>query len=303
MTVIEFPTPYAPDGESCLAKGLAAREQFGDEPSLRFMFAPHAPYTVGGAMLSRIGSLAEEMDVPIAIHLQETRQEVQEALAKTGMRPTERLARLGLLSPRLIAVHGVHLDDNDIALLATRGAHVAHCPASNLKLANGFAPVDALLRAGVNMGIGTDGAASNNRLDMLAEMRLAALLAKGSSGKAETMSAHEALHAATLAGARALGWDSEIGSIVVGKKADLVAVRLDSPHQVPVFDAASQLVYTAGREDVEEIWIEGNSVAKKLQLIKSPSNFDRERILSRLSHWHSLATGVISGTNPYFSKA
>ncbi|GAA4331529.1 TRZ/ATZ family hydrolase [Pigmentiphaga soli] len=302
MTVIDFPTPYASDADDYLAKGLAAREQFRDEPLLRFMFAPHAPYTVGDAALSRIGELAEELDVPIAIHLQETRDEVAEALARTGMRPTARLAALGLLSPRLIGVHAVHLDAADIALLAGHGAHVAHCPASNLKLASGLAPVGALLAAGVNVGIGTDGAASNNRLDLLGDTRLAALLAKGQSGDAAALPAHEALRAATLAGARALGRDDEIGSIEVGKRADLVSIRLDAAHQLPVFDAASHVVYAAGREDVEEVWIDGNSVAKKLQLIKSSSNRELNAILCRIQQWHHRAAAIISGTNPYFCR-
>jgi len=296
-----FELPGAP-AEHLLAQTLAAHERYRGEPTLRFMLAPHAPYTVGDDMLRRLASVAEEADLPLAIHLHETREEVEAAQARHGMRPAERLARLGLLSPRLVAVHGVHLDAGDIALLASHGASLAHCPASNLKLASGLAPVARLLEAGVNLGIGTDGAASNNRLDMLSELRLAALLAKGASGDARALPAYEALHAATLGGARALGWDAEIGSIAVGKCADLVAIRLDAARLAPVFDPVSQVVYAAGREDVDEVWVSGNSVAKKLQLTNSPSKSDLERIMSRISQWRLRACGVISGTNTYVSQ-
>ncbi|MDH2234754.1 TRZ/ATZ family hydrolase [Pigmentiphaga sp. GD03639] len=297
-----FEIPGAPPAEQMLAQALAAHEKYRGEPGLRFMLAPHAPYTVGDDMLRHLAAVAEEADLTIAIHLHETRQEVEEAVAMHGMRPAERLAHLGLLSPRLVAVHGVHLDADDIALLASHGVSLAHCPASNLKLASGLAPVARLLEAGVNLGIGTDGAASNNRLDMLSELRLAALLAKGASGDARALPAHRALHAATLGGAKALGWDDRIGSVAVGKYADLVAIRLDSARLAPVFDPVSHVVYAAGREDVEEVWIDGRTVAKKLQLTNSPSKSDLERIMSRISQWRLRAAGVISGTNTYLSQ-
>jgi 5-methylthioadenosine/S-adenosylhomocysteine deaminase len=294
-----FDVPGGPSPDSLLEAFLATRDEYRDEPLLRFTLAPHAPYTVGDDLFRRIGMLAEEIDVPITVHLQETAQEVQDSLAQHGMRPTERLDGLGLISPRLIAVHGVHLDAGDISLLAAQGAHLAHCPASNLKLASGIAPVSQMLAAGLNVGIGTDGAASNNRLDMLSEMRLAALLAKGATGDARALAAHDALHAATLAGAKALGWDAEIGSLVPGKYADIVAIQLDAAHLQPVYDPASHVVYAAGREDVDEVWVNGETVAKKLQLTNSPSKSDHERIMSRLSQWHERAAGVLSGTNAY----
>ncbi|VCU69015.1 5-methylthioadenosine/S-adenosylhomocysteine deaminase [Pigmentiphaga humi] len=296
-----FEIPGAQPVETLITQALAALEQFRGEPKLRFTLDPHAPYTVGDDTLWRIAALAEEADLGIAIHLQETRQEVDDAIAATGMRPAERLARLGLLSPRLVAVHGVHLNTDDIALLAAHGASLAHCPASNLKLASGIAPVAGMAAAGLNIGLGTDGAASNNRLDMLGELRLAALLAKGASGDASALPAHAALHAATLGGARALGWDADIGSIEVGKCADLVAIRLDSARLAPVFDPVSHIVYAAGREDVETVWVDGEPVAKKLQLSKYPSQSNLERIMSRVSQWRLRASSVISGTNAYLS--
>jgi 5-methylthioadenosine/S-adenosylhomocysteine deaminase len=182
------------------------------------------------------------------------------------VRPLQRLESLGLVSPRLIAVHAVHLNDSEVKLLARNGCSVAHCPSSNLKLASGFAPVPALLDAGVNVGLGTDGAASNNRLDVLQEMRTAALVAKAVSGNPETMPAHAALHAATLAGARALGLDRAIGSIEVGKSADLCAVSLASLETRPCYDPVSHLVYAAGREHVSDVWVEGNRVVADREL-------------------------------------
>jgi 5-methylthioadenosine/S-adenosylhomocysteine deaminase len=195
----------------------------------------------------------------VHVHLHETADEVQRSLAEHGMRPLARLEKLGLLGPGLIAVHAVHLDAREIALLAKYGCSVAHCPSSNLKLASGFAPIGALADAGVNIALGTDGAASNNRLDLLQEMRLAALLAKAVAGNAAAMPAHAALRAATLGGARALGLDAQIGSLAPGKAADLVALRIEGVELTPCYDPASQLVYAAGREHVAHVWVNGEA--------------------------------------------
>jgi len=266
LIAIEFPTVYASDPDDYLAKGLAARDAMRDHARLSFCFAPHAPYTVSDRTLSRIGTMAEELDLPVHIHLHETADEVRESVASHSVRPLQRLDALGLVSPRLIAVHAVHLGAEEIALLARHGCSVAHCPSSNLKLASGFAPVPALLGAGVNVGLGTDGAASNNRLDVLLEMRTAALLAKAVSGNPETMPAHAALHAATLAGARALGLERAIGSIRAGKLADLCAISLESLETRPCYDPVSHLVYAAGREHVTDVWVEGTRVVVDREL-------------------------------------
>ena len=266
MIALEFPSAYANGPDDYLARGLELRDRMRHEPLLSFCLAPHAPYTVSDATFSKIAGYAAELGLPVHIHLHETAREVADETAKTGERPLARLHRLGLVGPQLIAVHAVHLDAGEIALLALHGASVAHCPASNLKLASGIAPVAALLDAGVNVGIGTDGAASNNRLDMFAEMRLAALLAKGASGRAAALPAHAALHAATLAGARALGQEQRIGSITPGKCADLVAVNLGTLGLMPVYDPVSHLVYAAGRSDVSDVWVGGKHVVKKQQM-------------------------------------
>ena len=268
LIAIEFPTAYASDPDDYLAKGLALRDRLRHEQRLSFCLAPHAPYTVGDATFEKIVRYSEELGLPIHVHLHETAQEIKDSIATHGVRPLARLARLGLIGPQTIAVHAVHLDPAEIDLLARHGASVAHCPTSNLKLASGIAPVAALLRAGVNLGLGTDGAASNNRLDMFGEMRLAALLAKGASGRADVLPAAAALRAATLAGARALGLEAEIGSITAGKRADLCAVSLARIELQPVYDPVSHLVYAAGREDVSDVWVDGERVVKSQRLTR-----------------------------------
>jgi 5-methylthioadenosine/S-adenosylhomocysteine deaminase len=257
MIVFDFPSAYGADPDDYLAKGLALRDQWREHPLVSFCLAPHAPYTVSDATFRKVAKLAAEVEVPVHIHLHETEEEIRRSLAEHGVRPLERLQRLGLLGPGLIAVHAVHLEDGEIALLAKHGASVAHCPTSNLKLASGFAPAAKMAAAGINLAFGSDGAASNNRLDLFGEMRLAALLAKAVARDAAAMPAHAALRAATLGGATALGLEARIGSIVAGKAADLAAVRLSGPELSPCYDPLSHLVYAAGREHVSDVWVAG----------------------------------------------
>lgn len=262
LIVVDFPTAYASDPDDYLARGLALRDEWRDHPLASFCLAPHAPYTVSDATFTKVAKMAGEVEVPLHIHLHETEEEIRRSLAEHGVRPLERLRRLGLLGPGLIAVHAVHLEDAEIALLAKHGASVAHCPSSNLKLASGFAPVAKLAAAGVNLALGSDGAASNNRLDLFGEMRLAALLAKAVAGSAEAMPAHSALRAATLGGATALGLEARIGSLVPGKAADLAAVRITGPELAPCYDPLSHLVYAAGREHVSDVWVAGEALLR-----------------------------------------
>jgi len=258
MVVLDFPSAYAADADDYLAKGLAARDALRDEALISFCMAPHAPYTVSDKTLERIMTLADQLDLPIHMHVHETRAEIADSLKQYGVRPLARLQRLGLLGPGLIAVHAVHLDADEIALLAAHGASVAHCPSSNMKLGSGIAPVAALQGQGVRVGLGSDGAASNNRLDLFREMHQAALLAKVTNHDATLLDAHAALRMATLDGAAALGLERRIGSLVAGKEADLCAVRLDDPMLQPCFDPASHLVYVAGREHVSHVWVAGS---------------------------------------------
>ncbi|HXZ49188.1 MAG TPA: TRZ/ATZ family hydrolase [Usitatibacter sp.] len=277
MIAIEFASAYAHDAQDYLEKGLATRDAYRGEPLLAFTFAPHAPYTVGDETLRRIAVLAEELDVPIHTHVHETREEVEQGLARHGARPLERLRALGLVGPRLVAVHAVHLDEAELDLLAREGVSVAHCPSSNMKLASGAAPVAKMRARGIRVGVGTDGAASNNRLDVLTEMRNAALLAKVTSGDAAVVSAMEALEMATLEGAKALGLEARIGSLVPGKSADIAAVDLSAIETLPCFDPASHLVYAAGREHVTHVWIAGRArlVERRLQGLDEQDLRDR----------------------------
>jgi len=281
--VIDFPSAYAADADDYLRKGLALRDRYADEPLLSFCLAPHAPYTVSDESFGKVAKLAAELDLPVHLHLHETADEVSRSEHEHGARPLERLHRLGLLSPALIAVHAVHVSEAEIALLARHGCSVVHCPSSNLKLASGFAPVAALLKAGVNVALGTDGAASNNRLDMFQEMRTAALLAKAVAGDAEAMPAHAALRAATLGGASALGLESRIGTIAEGKQADLAAVRISGPELQPCYDVVSHLIYAAGREHVSHVWVAGRPVLRE-GVLHNPAFADLD---SRCEMWQN----------------
>ena len=283
LIVIEFPTPYAADAQDYLSKGLALRDELRNEPLLSFCLAPHAPYTVSDKSLRQIATFASELDLPVHMHVHETVAEIEQSLKEHGVRPLQRLADLGLLGPGLIAVHTVHLEPREIELFAQHGCHVAHCPSSNLKLASGLAPVRALLAAGVNVALGTDGAASNNRLDMFAEIRLAALLAKGITGDATALPAWQALEMATLGAARALGFDNKIGSLRPGKFADLAAVRLDDIETSPCYDPLSHLVYAAGREQVSHVWVNGKLVLDDRQL----TTIDTQEVIATAAYWRA----------------
>jgi len=280
IIAVEFRSAYASDAQDYLTKGIALRDSLRDEALLSFCLAPHAPFTVSDATFAQIAIYAGELDLPVHIHLHETAQELSESMDAHGMRPVARLERLGLLGPGLIAVHGVHLNKPEIELLARHGCSVAHCPSSNLKLGSGIAPVAALLQAGVNLGLGTDGAASNNRLDLFSEMRLAALLAK-SAGDPQVMPAHRALEAATIGGARALGLHERIGSITPGKFADLTAVNLSATELSPCYDPVSHLVYAAGREHVTDVWVSGARRVANGALI----DLDENTLRSRAQYW------------------
>jgi 5-methylthioadenosine/S-adenosylhomocysteine deaminase len=257
LVVLEFPTNYANDAADYIDKGTAAKDKLRDESLISFSFAPHAPYTVSDATFSQINTLSAQLDIGIHTHLHETKVEITQGEQTHGMRPLARLANLGLLNSTVTLAHCVHLNQAEIKLLAEHDCSIAHCPSSNLKLASGIAPTAEYAKHGINIGLGTDGAASNNRLDMFAEMRLAALLAKGQSGDATAISAHDALRMATINGAKALNLSDKIGSIEVGKLADLTAVRLTDIEMQPCFDVVSHLIYVAGREHVSHTWVNG----------------------------------------------
>lgn len=281
LIVLDFPTVWARDAEEYLAKGLAVQDHYRHSTLVQTAFAPHAPYTVSDAALERILVYAEELDIPIHMHVHETADEVAQGSARYGERPLARLDRLGLLSPRLLAVHMTQLEEAEIEWFAGFGAHVVHCPESNLKLASGFCPVARLLQAGVNVALGTDSAASNDDLDMLGEMRTGALLAKGVAGSASAVPAAQALRMATLSGARALGLDGHIGSLMPGKAADVVAVNLKAIETEPLYHPISQLVYAAGRRQVTDVWVAGKHVLKQGTLV----TLDERRLLHQAEAW------------------
>ncbi|MEQ1739157.1 MAG: TRZ/ATZ family hydrolase [Methyloglobulus sp.] len=266
LIVIDFPTVWAENSAAYIAKGLEVHDQFRHQPLITTSFAPHAPYTVSDSPLQEIRTLADELEIPINMHVHETLHEVDEALAKTGQRPLQRLHNLGLINPSFIAVHMTQLNAEEITLFAESGAHIVHCPESNIKLASGFCPVAQCLSAGINVALGTDGAASNNDLDMMGEMRSAALLAKAVAQDASAVPAMTALRMATINGAKALGLDQETGSLTIGKSADVIAIDLDYLETQPVFSPVSQIVYAASRQQVTDVWVAGKQLLKQRQL-------------------------------------
>ncbi len=279
MIVLEFPSAYASGPDDYLAKGAALRTAWAGKAGGRITWSvgPHAPYTVSDATLVKVKALADSTASPVHIHLHETAGEV--LASKTGGKegtnkhlsdsttsPLDNLDRLGLVNSSLVAVHMTAIDDADIARLGAAGASVVHCPTSNMKLASGFCPVAKLINAGVNVALGTDSAASNNALDFMAEMKTAAVLAKGVSGDATAVPAWQAVRMATLNGAKALGLDKDIGSIEVGKKADFIAVRMAGPDCAPMYSVLSHLVYATSRSAITDVWVDGQQLLDNRRL-------------------------------------
>lgn len=279
--ILDFPSAWAAGADEYIHKAVKLVDDFRHQSRVRIAFGPHAPYTVSDVPFQRVVTLAAEIDAPIQVHLHETAFEVEDAVAKTGLRPFARLQQLGLLGPTLQAVHMTQLTDDEIATLAGTGAHVIHCPESNLKLASGFCPVAKLLDAGVNIALGTDGAASNNDLDMWSEMRTAALLAKGVAQNPAAVPAHTALQMATRNGAKALGLESVCGSIEIGKAADVIAINIHGIEMEPSFHPVSQLVYATGRQQVTHTWVDGHCLMEDRVLL----TLNEEDILARTRQW------------------
>ncbi|HSW53055.1 MAG TPA: TRZ/ATZ family hydrolase [Sulfuricaulis sp.] len=281
LIMIDFPSAWAQNADEYLHKGLKLHDELRNSELISTAFAPHAPYTVSDAPFEKIRMYADELDIPIHMHVHETAQEVEAAVKQHGMRPLARLAKLGLLGPRLIAVHMTQLLPEEIKLLAQDNVSVVHCPESNLKLASGFCPVHTLVKAGVNVALGTDGAASNNSLDMLEEMHIAALLAKGASGEATAVPAHTALRMATLNGAKALGIDSRTGSLTAGKAADIAAIDLSVISSQPVYEPVSQIVYATTRNQVSDVWVNGRHLLADYRL----TGMDEAKLRDKAVEW------------------
>lgn len=283
LIMIDFPSAWARNADEYLQKGLALHDDLRHDPLIRTALAPHSPYTVSDAPLERIRVLADQLDLPVHMHVHETAAEVEQGLNQRGKRPLAHLDELGLVSPHLLAVHMTQLTASEIARSAQAGIHVIHCPESNLKLASGFCPVAQLDAAGVNVALGTDGAASNNDLDLFGEMRIAALLGKAIAGDAAALPAHRVLSMATLNGARALGLAAEIGSLSPGKWADITAVDLGMPETEPLYNPISQLVYSASRQQVSDVWVAGRHLLKG----RSLTTLDVEDVITRARAWQN----------------
>ncbi|MCW0412240.1 TRZ/ATZ family hydrolase [Xanthomonas sacchari] len=279
--IIDFPTAWAKTSDEYFARACEVHDQWRDDPLVGIAFAPHAPYTVNDANFERVRMLSDQLEVPVHLHTHETAQEIADSLKQYGQRPLARLDRLGLVNDRLIAVHMTQLTDAEIHLCAERGVSVVHCPESNLKLASGFCPACALQRAGVNLAIGTDGCASNNDLDMFSENRTAAILAKAVANDATALDAASTLRAATLGGARALGFGETIGSIEPGKQADLICVDLSALETQPLHNVLSQLVYATGRQQVSDVWIAGQPKLSQRVLV----DMDVDALVANARQW------------------
>lgn len=287
LILIDFPSTWASGAGNYLRKGVEVQDAMRNEPLVTTAFAPHAPYSVSDEPLSRMLTLVNELELPVHMHVHETDDEIQQSLKEYGVRPIERLKKLGLVGPSLVAVHMTHLSDEEIEQVAHGGVHVVHCPESNLKLASGFCQVQKLIDAGINVALGTDSAASNNDLDMVGEMKTAALLGKGVANNASALPAYKVLEMATINGARALGLSERIGSLKTGKEADVVAIDLGQLNTQPLFNPVSQIVYAAGREQVSDVWVAGRRLLANGQL----SNMDMQTIATSATRWHARITG------------
>ena len=287
IPILDFPIPGASTADDAIRQGVELFNDLKHHERIKITFGPHAPYTVGDENLEKIRVIAEELDASIHMHVHETAFEVQQSVEQCGERPLTRLGRLGLLGPRFQAVHMTQISDEDLVLLVESNTSVIHCPESNLKLASGFCPVERLWQAGVNVAIGTDGAASNNDLDLLGETRTAALLAKAVAGSATALDAHRALRMATLNGARALGIETDVGSLEVGKAADMVAFDLSGLAQQPVYDPVSQLIYATGRDCVKHLWVAGKQLLDDRRLTR----LDEGQLCATAKAWGQRISG------------
>ncbi|MBT3206074.1 MAG: TRZ/ATZ family hydrolase [Gammaproteobacteria bacterium] len=281
LIVLDFPTVWAQSADEYLSKAMAVIDEVKEYPLISTAFAPHAPYTVSDKPLEKIAMYSSELDIQVHMHIHETQFEVDESVKNIGKRPLERLDQLNLLNPNLMAVHMTSLNELEMERIAETGVHVVHCPESNLKLASGFCPVDTLQKLNINICLGTDGAASNNDLDMFGEMRTAALLSKGISGNASSCNAEQSLRMATINGAKALGLADQIGSLEAGKKADVIAVDFSQLNTQPVYDPIAQLVYATNSMQVSHVWINGEQKLKDYQL----TDIDAVEIISTAQQW------------------
>ena len=281
MIVLDFPSVWAKDADEYFDKGIKVHDETHSLSRIQTTIAPHAPYTVSDAPLVQARTYADELNIPVHMHIHETADEITASVEQYGVRPLARLDELGLLNPRLMAVHMTQLTEAEITLISQQGVHVVHCPRSNQKLASGFCRVTDLLAAGVNVCLGTDSAASNNDLNLLGEMRSAALQAKNLSQNARSLPAMQVLQMATYNAAVALNMQDEIGSLKIGKSADMVAINLHHAATQPVYDPVAQIVFSASREQISDVWVRGRPLYKDHKLTR----MDLDHVLTKAAQW------------------
>ncbi len=277
-TIIDSPAPNSPTPAEGLAIANGLIENWNGHPLVTIGIGAHAPYSVAADLVRQTKALADRHHLPFNIHVAETRWEFEKILRQHGATPVQYLHGLDVLSPNMVAAHCVHLTEEDIGLLGSHGVGIAHNPQCNMKLGNGIAPIPQLLKMGAKVGIGTDGAASNNDLDMFDEMRSAALSHKLSSGDPTVMDARSVVEAATMGGARVLGMDGQIGSLTVGKKADLIVLDMDKPHAFPFYNIYSLIVYSLRGSDVDSVMVDGRMLVEGRKLL----TLDIERLYDKL---------------------
>lgn len=287
--LIDVPTRWSKTITETFEKGMAFYEQYKNHERIVPVMAPHSTYTLSKDQLKQAKQLADQHHLKIHIHLQESAAEVENVYKQHGERPLERLHHLDMINPQLIAVHMTEINDRDFEILQQMKPNIVHCPESNMKLASGICPVDKLLKHGINVALGTDGAASNNDLDMITEMRSAAFLSKISTRHPESLSAETVLQMATINGAKALGIDAMTGSLKVGKAADFIAIDLDALETQPVYHPISQIVYAASRHQVTDVWVAGKQLLKNRQL----TTFDEKILLHHVKLWQQKISGVL----------
>ena len=275
--VLDFPTVWAHSSDEYIQQTIKLHDDHRNSELISIAFGPHAPYTVSDGPLRKVGTMAEELDIPIHMHVHETSKEISDSLKQYGCRPLQRLNELGLISPRLNCIHATQLTQDEISLITDAGSSVVHCPASNMKLASGICDVSNLINCNTNVCLGTDGAASNNELDLLKEGRLASLLAKLTSKVASSLPANQTLEMMTINGAKALGLEESIGSLEVGKFADVTAISLDAPNTMPINDPLSHVVYAANSTQVTHVWVGGRIVLDDRRLVTVELNSIREK--------------------------
>lgn len=281
MSVLDFPTGWAATADEHFEKGLAFFHEYKHHERIRATVAPTGIYAVSDESLLRVKDIAETYDLKISMHIHESIDEVKQSVEKTQQRSIRRLQKMGLISPRLLAVHMCEINEEDMEILQTEKPNIIHCPESNMKLGNAICPVEQMRKRHINVALGTDGAASNNDLDMFGEMRTAALLAKSVNRNPTALTAQEALQLATLNGAKALGIDHITGSITVGKSADFIAINLEEIETLPLYHPTSQIVYAATRNQVTDTWVAGKQLMKNRKLL----TLDEQVIKEKANYW------------------